>query len=427
MAIIGAGSSGLAAVKALADRGLEFDCFELSSGVGGNWRYDNDNGRSAAYDSLHIDTSKERMAYSDLPMPEAYPVYPHHSQVLEYFESYAREFDLHRRITFRTRVERVRALDAGGYEVTVAPREGGETRTRRYGSVIVANGHHWSPRLPEPPGRFDGRARHSRDYRNPLDLAGRRVLIVGIGNSGVDIACDVARVAGRTLLSTRRGAWVVPRFLMGRPTDSFVTPAGSRLPLAIQRLVYRLLLALSVGDQRRYGVPRPDVPLLSHHPTLSSELLEQVAHGEIEIKPDVTELVGDRVRFADGSVEPVDEIVWATGYRIEFPFLDDDLLSVEENRVDLYGRVVPPGRPELYFVGLIQPLGAIMPLAELQARWVAGLLAGDLSLPDEAAMRRWIERDRRAIERRYVASPRHTIQVDFFPYKRFLERELRRG
>ncbi|MFQ5351051.1 MAG: flavin-containing monooxygenase, partial [Thermoanaerobaculia bacterium] len=198
--VIGAGSSGLAAVKALGDAGLTFDCFEMGSGIGGNWRYDNDNGRSAAYDSLHIDTSKGRMAFADLPMPESYPHYPHHSQVLAYFEQYAELFGLTPKITFRTRVERV-AREDGGYRVETRDLERGETRSALYRAVLVCNGHHWQPKLLRFPGSFDGDSLHSRTYRSAESLRDGRVLIVGIGNSGADIACDAAPVARRTLLA----------------------------------------------------------------------------------------------------------------------------------------------------------------------------------------------------------------------------------
>jgi hypothetical protein len=292
---------------------------------------------------------------------------------------------------------------------------------------VVCNGHHWQPKLPRFPGRFDGESLHSRTYRSCESLRDKNVLIVGIGNSGADIACDAAPVARRTLLASRRGAHVIPRHLFGRPTDSFVTSLGSRLPLALQRAFYAVLLRLARGPQERYGLPPPPTRLLSEHPTLSSNLLPLIGEGKVVPKPNVERLDGDRVRFVDGSEEQVDLIVYATGYRICFPFLAPDLFASEGNEVDLYGRVVDLDHPGLFFIGLIQPLGAIMPLAELQARWVAGLLSGRLRLPGRKEMERWIDRDRKALDRRYVRSTRHTIQVDFFPYRRFVERQLRRG
>ncbi len=420
--VIGAGSSGIAAAKVLKEHGVAFDCFEKGSGIGGNWRYRNDNGQSAAYASLHINTSKSRMAYSDFPMPDDYPDYPHHSQILEYFERYVDHFGVRGHIRFRTAVTGVVPTGDGAWEVSTEP--GG---TRTYDAVLVSNGHHWAPKLPDFPGAFDGRARHAHAYETPEGLEGRNVLVVGIGNSGVDIACEASRVAAKTLLSTRRSAHILPKYAFGRPIDLYTTPASSRLPLALQRLGFEVILRLACGPQASFGVPEPEHSLLQAHPTVSADLLNLVGHGKIRIKPDVTELLGDRVAFADGSVEPIDEIVYATGYRIRFPFLSSEVLDPEDNQVRLYRKVVHPDRPGLYFLGLIQPLGAIMPLAELQAIWVAKLLTGECALPDRETMERRIDRDLEAIRRRYVTSTRHTIQVDFFPYRDALRREIRRG
>ncbi len=426
--IIGAGSSGLVAAKVLKDHGVPFDCFEKGSGVGGNWRYRNDNGMSAAYASLHINTSKTRMAYSDFPMPEDYPDYPHHSQILDYFEDYVDHFGLRSRIRFNTSVTDVAARRRGDtapadrWQVTTG---GGETAS--YDAVLVSNGHHWDPRLPDFPGRFDGSARHSHAYETPERLEGKRVLVVGIGNSGVDIACEASRVAAKTFLSTRRSAHILPKYALGKPIDLYTTPASSRLPLAVQRLGFEALLRVACGPQDRFGVPKPEHTLLQAHPTISADLLNLVGHGKIEIKPNVVELQGDRVAFADSSVEPIDEIIYATGYRISFPFFAPELLDSRDNEVRLYRHVVHPELPGLFFIGLIQPLGAIMPLAEQQAIWVAKLLTGEIALPDREVMKQRIDTDAEALRRRYVASPRHTIQVDYFPYLDLLRKEMRRG
>ncbi len=425
--VIGAGASGITTVKTLLDKSIPFDCFEMGSDIGGNWRYNNDNNRSAAYRNLHIDTSKERMQFSDFPMPADFPNYPHHTQVLAYFESYAAHFNLRPHITFRTQVIQVKPSPTGGYTVTTQPVGGGAKQSTDYRAVLVCNGHHWNPRWPNFPGRFDGRMTHSRQYRDALPYVDKRVLVIGVGNSGVDIACEVARVAQRTCLSTRRSAYIIPRYILGRPTDKWLWEPITRLPWPVQRLLYRLLLQIGVGNQENYGVPYPRHKLLSEHPTISADLLNLVSQGDISLKPNVAELCGDSVQFEDGSREPIDAIICATGYAITFPFLDADLLPVDDNHVALYRHVAHPHHPGLYVIGLIQPLGAIMPLAELQARWVAGLLTGEMQLPDRATMARAIVQEETARRKRYVNSPRHTIQVDFYPYKRVLEREMREG
>lgn len=420
--VIGAGSSGIVAAKLLKEHGVPFDCIEKGSGIGGNWRFRNDNGLSAAYASLHINTSKGRMAYSDFPMPESYPDYPHHSQILSYFEDYVDHFGIRPSIRFNTSVERIAPASAGGWNVALS---GGETRT--YDAVLVANGHHWNPRLPDFPGAFDGRARHSHAYESPDGLEDRDVLVVGIGNSGVDIACEASRVARRTFLSTRRSAHILPKYALGLPIDLFTTPLSSRFPLSWQGLGLELVLRLARGRQAPFGVPEPEHRLFQAHPTVSAELLNLVGHGRIQVKPDVSELRGEEVAFADGSFEAVDEIIYATGYRISCPFLSREIFDATSNSVRLYRNVVHPDRAGLYFLGLIQPLGAIMPLVEAQAEWVAKLLTGECRLPDRAVMERSIESDLRRMQGRYVTSKRHTIQVDFFPYLRQIRREIRKG
>jgi dimethylaniline monooxygenase (N-oxide forming) len=419
--VIGAGSSGIAACQVLKARGIAYDCFEKGSQVGGNWRYDNDNGVSSAYASLFINTSRRRMQFKSYPMPADYPDYPHHTQIAAYFESFVDHFGLRPTIRFRTEISRVAPAEGGGWEVSLA---GGERA--RYGAVLVASGHHWDPRWPEVPGRFAGRILHSHHYRTPDVLEGQRVLVVGFGNSACDIAVESSRVARATYLSVRRGAHVIPKYILGHPTDELAGPLVSRLPLVLQRWVYTLLMRLAQGSMEAYGLPRPDHRLLEAHPTISSELLLRIGHGRVAPRPALTRLDGERVCFADGSSEAVDVIVYCTGYNIRFPFLGADVLPVADNHVHLYRHVVDPERPGLYFIGLIQPLGAIMPLAEAQAEWVADLIGGRCRLPAPAEMKAAIARDERRLARRYVASPRHTIQVDFFPYLRQLEAERRR-
>lgn len=420
--VIGAGSSGIVAAKTLAEHGIPFDCFERGSGIGGNWRFRNDNGMSAAYRSLHINTSKTRMAYSDYPMPEDYPDYPHHSQILEYFEEYVDHFGFREHIRFKTTVEQVEPTDDGQWRVTL---DGGEEAI--YRAVLVANGHHWNPRLPEFPGEFHGRTRHSHSYETPAGLEDKRVLVVGIGNSGVDIACESSRVAAKTFLSTRRSAHILPKYAFGRPIDHYASPFGNRLPLAIQKLAYKLILGISRGPQETFGVPEPDHHILAAHPTISADLLNLVGHGRITMKRNIERLEGDAVRFVDGTVEQIDEIIWATGYKVTFPFFDSAVIDTQDNEVPLYRQVVHFDRPHLYFIGLVQPLGAIMPLAEAQSKWVAKLLTGECALPDRATRERAYAQDREAMARRYVKSVRHTIQVDFFPYLEQMEKEIRKG
>ena len=424
--IVGAGSSGIAACQVLNAHGIPFDCFEKGSEVGGNWRYENDNGMSSAYRSMHINTSRDLMAYRTFPMPDSYPDYPNHFQIAAYFDAYVDHFGLREKIAFRTEVVAVEPVE-GEWEVTVADADGGR-ETRRYRAVLVANGHHWDPRWPEPPfpgaDRFEGEQIHVHDYREPDLLAGKRVLVLGIGNSATDVAVESSRIAEKTFLAMRRGAYVLPKYMNGRPTDEAASPWLTRLPLPVQRFFIARMFQITAGDMTAYGLPEPDHKLLEAHPTISAELLSRLGHGDIVVKPNIDRFAAGRtVRFADGSEEEIDLVVYCTGYKITFPFFDPELVSAPDNNLPLYRRVVSIEHPGLYFVGLVQPLGAIMPLAEAQSEWIADLLSGRGSLPEPAEMRKAVGETERRMRRRYVASKRHTIQVDFHPYLREIRRE----
>ena len=426
--MIGAGSSGIAACQVLDARGIPFDCFEMGSEVGGNWRYQNDNEMSSAYRSLHINTSRSMMAYAAFPMSEDYPDYPNHFQIARYFDDYVDHFGFREKIRFRTEVLSVEPA-RDGWEVTVED-DRRRRESNRYGAVLVANGHHWDPRWPEPPfpgaESFEGEQIHVHDYKEPDVLSGKRVLVLGIGNSATDIAVEASRNAAATFLAMRRGAHVLPKYLGGKPTDETGSPAMTRLPLAVQRGLYRRALKMAIGDMTAYGLPEPDHKLLEAHPTISSDLLPRLGHGDITVKPNIERFDGPSVRFVDGSEEEINFVIYCTGYRISFPFISPELVSADDNRILLYRRVVSVERPGLYFIGLIQPLGAIMPIAELQSEWVADLLEGSAELPPAKTMRAVIAREDRRMAKRYVASKRHTIQVDFYPYMRTIRRERRR-
>ena len=428
--IIGAGSSGIASCQVLNARGIPFDCFEKGSAVGGNWRYENDNGMSSAYRSLHINTSRNLMAYRTFPMPDSYPDYPNHFQIAAYFDAYVDHFGFREKIAFRTEVVAVEPVD-GEWEVTVAD-EGGKRETRRYRAVMVANGHHWDARWPEPafPGaeEFEGEQLHVHHYREPEVLRGKRVLVLGIGNSATDIAVEASRIADRTFLAMRRGAYILPKYMNGKPTDESASALLTRLPLAVQRFFISRMFQITAGDMTTYGLPEPDHKLLEAHPTISAELLSRLGHGDILVKPNIDRFSGGRrVRFADGSEEEIDLVVYCTGYKISFPFFDPEVLAAPDNRLLLYRRVVSVERPGLYFIGFIQPLGPIMPIAEAQSEWVADLIAGRATLPPVPEMREQISDEEAKQAKRFVASKRHTVEVDFFPYLREIRRERKKA
>jgi cation diffusion facilitator CzcD-associated flavoprotein CzcO len=427
VSVVGAGPSGLAALKAVqglrsGSARIEVECFEQTDRIGGLWTLHHRLGKTSAYRSLHINTSRERTQFSDFPMPTHYPDYPAHSQMCAYLEAYAAHFALTPSIRLNTSVLHVRPLDAR-YELTLS---NGESVVSD--AVIVANGHHADPYWPELPGRFDGALFHASDYLDPdhpVELRAKRVLVVGLGNSAMDIAAELAYAGASVTVSARRGAHIIPKWVGGKPVDQTSLLPGW-VPRRLRRRVAQRLLELSVGDLTRFGLPKPDHALGEAHPTLSNEMPHLIRTRRVAVKPAVVRLEGNRVHFSDGTDLELDAIVICTGYNVRFPFFDPDFVSAPDNRLPLFFRVHKPGVPKLFFIGLCQTVGAILPIAEAQAAWVAAELAGEYSLPPTTEMWRTIQNHERGASG-YVSSRRHTMQVDPDVYLRALEQERQRG
>ena len=425
--VIGAGSSGIAVIKALQDRGIPVVCFEKGDDIGGNWCYRNSNGMSAAYESLHINTDARLMEYRDYPMPPQTPDYPGHRVIKAYFDDYAEKFGLRRHIRFGCSVERARRAGDGRWDIELE-----DGTSERFDALVVANGHHWDPRWPEPayPGEFHGQQIHSHAYlnpREPVDFHGKRVLVVGMGNSAMDIACELSRpgIADRLFLSARHGVWVLPKYLFGLPMSRLgLLPHW--VPWQVGSLLTRLAVGIVAGTPWRFGLPRPDHRMLQAHPTISQEIYLRLGSGDVLPRPGIRCLKGDRVEFSDGTEEAVDVIVWCTGYKLSLPFFDPEFIAAPGNDLPLWERMIRPGIDNLFFVGLLQPLGAIMPIAEAQGRFIGDYLLGRVALPEVAAMERAMESERKAMFRRYRdRAPRHTMQVDFAAYLHRLRQQER--
>lgn len=427
--VIGAGSSGLAAAKNLRERGFAVDVVEREAEVGGNWNIAAENSR--VYASTHMISSKPFTQFPDFPMADADPDYLHHRQVLAYLQRYARHFGLYEVIEFRTQVEACTPLDAGsGWEVGLTGPTG--TEVRHYAGLVVANGHNWSPKVPRYPGQeqFTGEILHSAGYKSADQLAGKRVVVVGAGNTGCDIVVEAAQRAEAAYHSTRRAYWYAPKYALGRPADQVSDLIFSlRLPLRATQAIFAATARLVVGKYERFGLPTPDHRFLETHPIVNQQLLYYVGHGVIQPVADIDHFTSDAVVFTDGTRVEVDLVVFATGYLIRFPFLPEDALPGAPGRPELYRNVFVPDRDDLFVVGLIQPDSGQFGLVHWQAVMVAAFL--ELRRDDPRAARAHLDQARGKVHERsqggvdLVESTRHHVEVEHADYIRVLQREIR--
>ncbi|XP_064464184.1 flavin-containing monooxygenase 5-like [Ornithodoros turicata] len=429
--IVGAGSSGLTSARQMLDEGLDVVIYEKSAVLGGLWAYHEQDifGQPSVMRSTIINTSKEMSAFSDFPPPKEFPNYMHNTYMHRYFESYADNFNLRSRVRFNHElVEAAQAEDyeeSGRWNVLVRDTQGGVERRETFDAIMVCVGHHVYPHVPTFPGqeKFRGKIVHTHSLKVPDEFKGKRVAVVGIGNSGVDAAVEASTVTSTVYLSTRRGAWIIRRVgPNGIPMDVFLS---TRLNNYIKNIIpesaangYVEDLLNSTFNHKAYGL-QPKHRFGSQHPTINDALPNKILSGVIQVKKDIKEFTADGVLFdGDTEVTELDVVILATGYQIKFPFLPKDVISVQNNQVQLYKNMFPPNlrHPTLSIIGLIQPIGAIFPIAEMQARWQAQLLSGKKHLPPVDEIFREIDAKQEVLKKRYVLSPRHTIQVDFIDY-----------
>ncbi|HYJ59527.1 MAG TPA: NAD(P)-binding domain-containing protein [Methyloceanibacter sp.] len=419
--IIGAGSSGLAAAKTFRERGIPFDCLEREHDIGGLWN--EATGTGVVYDTAFLVSSRSYTGFEDYPFPEEYPTYPSHRETLAYLRAYAMNFGILDKIEFNTTVERAeRAED--GWSVQVA----GEERPRFYRALVIANGHHHVPRIPKIPGTFTGEILHSRDYRTVKQLADKRVVVVGSGNSGCDIVVDATSVAQRIYLSMRRGTYFVPKFIFGRPMDGIINFCEYiPLPAGLRNRLYTHWHRLMVGKNERYGLPEPEHRIGDTHPTMNTVVPQLAGHGRIGVKPEIAEFAGNKVRFSDGSEVEADLVVYATGYEIDIPFLDNDLIFGPDRKPLLYLNVFHPELDDLFAVGLIQANGSIWRLADDQSQLVASYLIALAERHERADWLRKLKTQGHASMAKgsYVQSDRHRLEANYYAYRRQLRRHLR--
>lgn len=428
IAVIGAGAAGLASMKYLLARKHAVTGYEIGSKVGGLWCFNNDSGRSSAYQSLYINTWRENARYSDHPFQEDVGFFPSHREMDRYFNTYADIFRLRDHIRFRSEVTSVAPLrlkSSAGEVLVWQVTANGKTET--YDAVVVATGHLTEPNMPATLEEFQGRKLHAHDYKEPWPFKDERVLVMGTGNSGVDIAGDVCPVARHTMLAARSPELITPKFVFGVPLTRLELLAKRRwLPASAHLWVRRLATRIMHGRMEQWGFVTPKGRT---HPISHATLINHIAYRRLTVKPGVTGAAGNKVFFVDGSAEEFDTVICATGYSIKFPFLPEGVPEFNEHgALKLFARAVPPQWPGLYFLGYFNTNGlSNIRMFEIQAEWIANLEAGDFLLPHKEAMWQDIERRKRWLEKRYPTGPRYAMELEPSPYLEILQRTAKEG
>ena len=416
--VIGAGPSGITAVKHLIQVGItNIVCYDKNDQVGGNWIYSPDPSHSSVYETAHIISSKKLSQYHDFKMPEEYPDYPNHKLLLKYFQDYADHFGVTKYIQFKTEVQKAELQADESWIVTLKDGTG-----KSFDYLLVASGHHWNPSMPSIPGTFTGEIMHSHYYKSHLPYKGKKVLVIGAGNSACDISVDISRHAAFTAISWRRGYYVFPKIVFGQPGDVFASKTMF-LPLRIRRILYRITYKLTVGNNAKYGLPKPDHKVLSSHPILNSQFLNHLRHCDIHPRKDVKEFNGKMVTFTDGTQEEYDNIIMGTGYKISIPYIQYDSLNYEnKNEVDLYLKIFHPDFKTLGIIGLFQPQGCIWPASDTQAQIVANYIVGNYKWPKN--IKKEIQKEVDENRKKFIGTYRHLTEVEYHSFQKRLDKQV---
>jgi dimethylaniline monooxygenase (N-oxide forming) len=425
IAVIGAGAAGICAAKYLSQAGFEVTIFEIGSHIGGLWVYDNDSGMSAAYRTLHINTAKNLTQFSDFPFDDTVQRYPDHRDMTAYFNKYADHFDLRRRILFNTEVTDVRPAFTPGSEAPKWEIESKDGRVRTFDSVMVCTGHLWKPMHVPDFEKFTGTYLHGHNYREPNEYVGKRICVVGTGNSAVDIASDVCVNADRCVMVARTGVVIAPKLMFGIAfTDITEKLYKTWIPDRFRRWFVKTMAWVAHGNMERYGFP----PITKRvHPTTSATVINDIAYNRIVIRQGIEKIDGRKITFTDGSAEEFDVLIAATGYLIDLPFIKPEIVEVKDNRIDLFRRVVAPEWPGLYFIGMINSTTALNRNYENQMRWVTKLETGECLLPSRNEMHAQIRSKNEFVAQNYKDTPRHTIEEEHIIYFPELKREIADG
>ena len=420
--VIGAGPSGITALKNILDEGIKAVAYDRNARAGGNWIFSENERHSSVFETTHIISSKTLSQYKDYPWEDhdsETPDYPSHQQLAHYFQSYAERFGLLDHIEFESEVKHARRMENGTWTIMV--KKAGEEREEYFTDLVVCNGHHWNPRWPNYPGKFSGEYLHSHHFKKAEPFKDKKVLVIGGGNSACDVAVETSRVSKKTFISMRRGYRIIPKFFFGKPSD--VVGSGLNfLPVRLRSFLSQLLIRIFIGSNKRYGLQDPDHTFGQTHPTINDELLYRIRHGKVHPKVDIDRFEGKEVFFKDGSKENFDVIIACTGFIISHPFFDKSFIDFSDGPVPLYLKMLHPKYDNLFFVGLFQPLGCIWPGAELQSKIIARQLAGKWKRPKN--VERLVQKEVSRPHYRQLETPRHTITVDYYVFKRELLRHL---
>lgn len=420
--VIGVGPSGITALKNLLDEGMEVIAFDRNNEVGGNWIYCEEESHSSVFETTHIISSKTLSQYEDFTFDDFdknVADYPSHVELKNYFQAYARHFNLYPHIEFGTSIINCERISDDKWEVLVE--KDGIQRVECFTDLIVCNGHHWKPRYPNYPGTFTGEFIHSHQYKKAAPFADQRVLVIGGGNSACDVAVETSRVSERTTISWRRGYRILPKFIMGIPTDVLNTRI-TWLPRSVLNRFSDWLIRLVTGPNKLYGLQESKERFGAYHPTVNDELLYKIRHGKVHPKVDIKHFEGKTVHFNDGSSEDFDAIIACTGYILAHPFFKKSFLDYSSGPVPLYLKMMHEEYRNLYFIGMFQPLGCVWPGAELQSKVMAREIAGKWQRPNN--IKTLCEREVTHPDFKQIATPRHTITVDAHLFRKKLLKYL---
>ena len=417
--IIGAGPSGLPAIKNISEAGIYVVAYDYNSDVGGNWIYNEKDSHSSVFETTHIISSKTLSQYEDYPFKAEVSDYPSHEELRNYFQSYAKYFNLYRHIQFNTLVKSCVRLDNGHWEVTTIKDE--NEHVEIFTDLVVCNGHHWEPKYPNYSGKFTGDFLHSHQYKKAAPFANKKVLVIGGGNSACDVAVETSRVSSKTSISWRRGYRIIPKFLMGKPTDVFAIKMNF-LPIFLRNLLAGFIAHINNGSNKIYGLPEPDHKFGATHPTINSELLYKIRHGKIKPRVEIERFEGKKVIFKDKSIEKFDVIIACTGFVLAHPFFDKKFLNYSEGPVPLYLKMFHPTYDNLYFIGMFQPLGCIWPGAEQQSKLAALALKESWKRPANIDV--LCKREVTHPHMKQINTSRHRITVDFHRFMRDLKTQI---